>query len=151
MAQAVLADRFADARIDAIVDSSGISDEEAGNLIDPRARRVLAQAGYPIPEHRARSIELADFGRWDLILPMTYRHWWHLRRLAERSGRPTAAVRMLREFEPGAQPSPSPSSGLDIEDPWYGGMSNFTHALAQIVAASSGVLAWARQRTPIPD
>ena len=45
-AERVLEHHLADTGAEAVVDSAGISDEEAGNPIDPRQARVLAAAGY---------------------------------------------------------------------------------------------------------
>ena len=52
MAEVVLIDRLAAAgtptsgRGGVVVTSAGVSDEEHGNPIDPRARRLLAERGY---------------------------------------------------------------------------------------------------------
>jgi protein-tyrosine phosphatase len=143
MAQVVLAARLAAAGIDAVVDSTGVSDEEWGNPIDPRARRVLEQAGYAVPRHRARRVEPFDLAERDLILPMTYRHFRALERLATRSAAPVGQLRMLRSFDPAFQGRPSPAA--DIDDPWYGGMGDFVRALGQIEAAIPGVVAWAER------
>ncbi|WP_442866950.1 low molecular weight protein-tyrosine-phosphatase [Actinomyces sp. B33] len=68
------------------VDSAGVSDEEHGNPIDPRAARVLREAGHSIPDHRARQIRASEIGQWDLILTMTGRHYAAVQRLARRAG-----------------------------------------------------------------
>jgi protein-tyrosine phosphatase len=142
MAQVVLADHLARAGIDAIVTSTGVSDEEWGNPIDRRAARVLTDAGYQIPAHRARQITLDDLTQTDLILAMTRSHRAAIDRLAARAGL-TPPVRLLREFDPTT--AGAPSSSLDVPDPWYGTMADFTHTLAQIEAAAPGVVAWAER------
>jgi protein-tyrosine phosphatase len=142
MAQIALAEHLAQAGVDAIVDSTGTSDEEWAAPIDARARRVLTRAGYRIPAHRARQVTAEDLAERDLILPMTRGHRRYLERLAERSSlRP--AIRLLREFDPAA-PAPS-HPDIDIDDPWYGGTEDFVRTLAQIEAAAPGVVAWARE------
>lgn len=75
MAEVVLRDRFEKAGLGDLVevDSTGISDEEHGSPIDPRARRVLAAHGYPVPAHRARRVTRAEVRERDLLLPMTDR------------------------------------------------------------------------------
>ena len=50
MAHAVLEQAAARAGVDVVVDSAGVSDEEAGNPIDRRAARVLRDAGYAVPD-----------------------------------------------------------------------------------------------------
>ena len=53
MAHAILEQAAARAGVDVVVDSAGVSDEEQGNPIDRRAARVLRDAGYIVPDHRA--------------------------------------------------------------------------------------------------
>ncbi|WP_454141986.1 arsenate reductase/protein-tyrosine-phosphatase family protein [Microbacterium lacticum] len=72
--------------MDVLVDSAGISDEEHGNPIDPRAARVLREAGHRVPDHRARQVSAAELDSWDLVLAMTRQHLRALERLAERVG-----------------------------------------------------------------
>ena len=86
MAHAILEQAAARAGVDVVVDSAGVSDEEAGNPIDRRAARVLRDAGYAVPDHRARQIRPGELGEWDLILAMTSRHLGVLERLAQRAG-----------------------------------------------------------------
>ena len=86
MAHAILDQAAARAGVDIVVDSAGVSDEEAGNPIDRRAARVLRDAGYAVPDHRARQIRAGELGEWDLILAMTSRHLSVLERLADRTG-----------------------------------------------------------------
>lgn len=68
MAHAILQQEAARVGVDIVVDSAGVSDEEQGNPIDRRAARVLRDAGYAVPDHRARQIRAAELGEWDLIL-----------------------------------------------------------------------------------
>jgi protein-tyrosine phosphatase len=152
MAEIVLRDRFAAAGLGdrVVVDSSGISDEEHGNPIDPRAEAVLQAHGYLVDDgHRAHRITPSELASRDLVLPMTAQHARALRRLA--AGSPDAAVDqvvLLRRFDPAAPvvAPGEPEHVLDIDDPWYGGMREFELALAQIEAAADGVLAHVRSR-----
>jgi protein-tyrosine phosphatase len=152
MAQTVLQDRLEAAGLAATVDSAAVSDEEWGNPIDPRARRVLEQAGYTVPDHKARRIDPDDFADYDLIIVMTFRHHLILRHLAERVGAGDPPLRMLRQFDhPDIETEPSPE--FDIDDPWYGDLSDFERTLAQIEAAAPGVLTWVERQlgTNNPD
>ncbi len=141
MAEVVLRERLAAAGLgpdQVVVDSTGISDEEHGNPVDRRARRVLVAHGYPAGDgHSARQVRAADLASRDLILPMTSAHARALRRLA-----PDAAVVMYRRFDPAA-PSVTDERDehrLDIDDPWYGGPLEFEACLEQIEAAADGVV-----------
>ncbi|MEU4386054.1 low molecular weight protein-tyrosine-phosphatase [Promicromonospora sp. NPDC023805] len=142
MAEIVLRDRFEAAGLGdfVVVDSSGVSDEEHGNLVDPRARAVLAEHGYLTGGgHHARQVTAADVGSRDLVLAMTTRHARGLRDLAEQ-GDPV--IRMYRSFDPAGHGLPE--NELDIADPWYGGPHDFEVCLAQIEAAADGVVDFVR-------
>ncbi|HEV7624854.1 MAG TPA: low molecular weight protein-tyrosine-phosphatase [Amnibacterium sp.] len=150
MAEVVLRDRFEAAGLGEVVvlDSSGISDEETGDPIDPRAADVLREAGYPVPRHRAHRVSARDVAGRDLLLAMTARHARALRTLApdaESAGR----VRMLRSFDPSA-PATSGAGAvadealLDVEDPWYGDRDDFLSVLQQVEAAADGIVAHVR-------
>jgi protein-tyrosine phosphatase len=143
MAAAVLRRHLADAvpplRVD--VTSSGVSGEETGHPVDPRAARALARRGYQVDRnHRARRISDADLGSADLILPATFQH---LRALVRRGAAPDR-VRLIREFDP-ALAGLRPGAALDLQDPWYGGDADFETALDQIEAAAPGVVEYVRE------
>jgi len=122
MAQEVLAEQVGDAGLDVVVDSAGISDEEHGNPVDPRAARVLREAGHRVPDHRARQVRGDELGSWDLVLAMTRQHLAALERLARRCGVedvPDPApgdvhavdLRMYRSFDPALGESGPASDG----------------------------------------
>ena len=141
MAQVVLADRFERAGLGDLVEvtSTGISDEEHGRPIDPRARRVLAAHGYDVPAHAARRIRREDLATQDLLLPMTAAHARALRGLAAGQDHVTDRIRMLRAFDPAA-PAGGPEHLLDVDDPWYGDQAGFEVTLAEIEAAADGIV-----------
>ena len=145
MAHAILEQAAARAGVDVVVDSAGVSDEEAGNPIDRRAARVLRDAGYAVPDHRARQIRAGELGEWDLILAMTSRHLNVLERLADRAGiehegAPASAadlgqgpcVCLYRDLDP-------EGSG-DVPDPWYGGHQDFLDTLEVIERVTPRIL-----------
>ena len=61
MGEIVLREAATAAGIDVVVESAGVSDEEEGNPIDRRARRVLDSAGYPVHDHRARQVRAGEW------------------------------------------------------------------------------------------
>ena len=153
MAEIVLRDRLDAAGLgeQVVVDSTGISSEEQGNPMDRRARQVLTAAGYSDPAltgHSARRVRPADLGERDLVLAMTAAHAAELRRLAQRPGLPDAVadIVMFRTFDPAAPRPTDPSQErlLDVEDPWYGDLTDFQECLSQVEAAADGVVDWAR-------
>lgn len=155
MAEVVLRQRLADAGLGDVVevDSTGVSDEEHGNPVDPRARAVLRQHGYPTGEgHRARQVRASELAERDLVLPMTAAHARALRRLVDGDPALTDRIRMLRTFDPAAPAEPGqPEHVLDVDDPWYGPDSGFETTLAEIEAAADGIVAHVRAALDAPD
>ena len=150
MAEVVLRHRFEAAGLgDAVVvDSSGTSDEETGNPIDPRAADVLKDAGYPVPRHRAHRVTTKEIGGRQLLLAMTARHARALRTLAP-DAEAAARVRMFRSFDPAAPATTgadavADEARLDVEDPWYGDRDDFLSVLQQVESAADGIVEYVR-------
>ncbi|HEX4725919.1 MAG TPA: low molecular weight protein-tyrosine-phosphatase [Pseudonocardiaceae bacterium] len=118
------------------VSSAGIGPWHAGEPADPRARRVLAEHGYPT-DHVAAQID-NDHLSADLLLAMDDSHEKALRKLVGDTDR----VRMFRSFDPAA------GDDLAVPDPYYGGPDGFTDLLAMIEAATPGLLAAVREHLP---
>lgn len=124
-----------------LVRSVGVSAEEHGNPLDPRARRVLANAGYTdsaLASHRARPLSAEELDH-TLILAMTASHARAIRRFADCADLPEVGsqVMMFRSFDPLAPQAAdfNDESLLDVADPWYGDQSDFEICLAQVEAA----------------
>ena len=155
MAEVVLIDRLAAAGVPAcgpagvVVTSAGVSDEERGNPIDRRARRLLAERGYgsgddaaaraaagAVSGHAAHRIGDAELAGADLVLAMTSAHRRELLRRAERLGVDADRIRMFRELDPvagderhWAAVGARTRHWLDVPDPWYGTMEDFVETL----------------------
>ena len=162
MAEVVLRDRLAAAGIPdsgpggVTVTSAGVSDEERGNPIDSRARRVLTEAGYgvgaddvsratgsAIASHTAHRITDAEITEADLLLAMTDSHWNVLQRRAAGLGVEPDRIRMYRELDPAsAQQAEAVAAGgssrsvLNVPDPWYGTMADFLDTLEVVERVS---------------
>lgn len=142
MAHALLLAELADAGLqDQVhVSSAGISDEEHGNPVDPRAVTVLSRNDLELPNHQAHRITDEELRDADLLLAMTAAHQAELRR---RLGDDHAEqVRLMRSF--GAQDNTE--DDLDIADPWYGGADDFDLAWEQIQDAVPHVVSEVSQR-----
>ena len=149
MAHAILEQVAARAGVDVVVDSAGVSDEEAGNPIDRRAARVLCDAGYAVPDHRARQIRAGELGEWDLVLAMTSRHLSVLERLAERvgveyEGAPASALDLAEGPRVCLYRDLDPEGSGDVPDPWYGGHQDFLDTLEVIERVTPQILALVR-------
>ena len=162
MAEIVLCDRLAAAGIPdsgpggVTVTSAGVSDEERGNPIDSRARRVLTEAGYgvgaddvsratgiAIASHTAHRVTDAEITEADLLLAMTDSHWNVLQRRAAGLGVEPDRIRMYRELDPAsAQQAEAVTVGgssrsvLNVPDPWYGTMADFVDTLEVVERVS---------------
>ena len=149
MAHAILEQAAARAGVDVVVDSAGVSDEEQGNPIDRRAARVLRDAGYAVPDHRARQIRAGELGEWDLVLAMTSRHLSVLERLAERvgveyEGAPASAADLAQGPRVCLYRDLDPEGSGDVPDPWYGGHQDFLDTLEVIERVTPQILALVR-------
>ena len=162
MAEIVLRDRLAAAGIPdsgpggVTVSSAGVSDEECGNPIDSRARRVLAEAGYgtgtddvsratgiAIASHTAHRVTDDEIAEADLLLAMTDSHWNVLQRRAAALEVDPSRIRMYRELDPTAARQAeavvvgrASRSLLNVPDPWYGTMADFVDTLEVVERVS---------------
>ncbi|RKQ34837.1 low molecular weight protein-tyrosine-phosphatase [Kocuria tytonis] len=123
------------------VASAGVSDEEHGNPVDPRARTVLARNDLELPQHSAHRITDRELAQADLLVAMTASHQEQLRQRLP--GAAADKVRLMRSFDPAVDPS---GEDLDIADPWYGGAEDFDTAWEQIRAATPGLVTWLGER-----
>lgn len=130
------------------VESSGVSDEEWGHPIDPRAVRVLRERGYgdEIPsDHCAHRITREEIERTDLFLPMTAAHMRALKRQLPEAKR--SQVHMYRSFDPELpKPRPGHEDVIDLVDPWYGGQHEFEVAIDQIERVAPYIVDWVADR-----
>jgi protein-tyrosine phosphatase len=113
--------------------SAGVSAEEAGHPIDPRAAATLTAAGYhpgPFTAHRITEEEAKSAA---MLIGMEELHLDKLRALVPQ------AHNLLSDFDRNAVP------GTPIEDPWYGDDSDFETTLSEIEAAIPEVLRRARE------
>ena len=133
MGEVVLRDRLAVAGLDVEVVSSGISDEEHGNPIDPRAADALRSRGYEVPRRTARWVGDTDDVEADLILAMTEGH----RAALLRRGADPERTKLWMDFVPGSTES-------DVIDPWYGTRDGFDDTLDVIEAGADEIVTFVR-------
>jgi protein-tyrosine phosphatase len=124
-----------------IVDSAGTTGYEAGRPIDPRAARRLAATRIGSDRHIAREWQASWFRERDLILALDVDHYAWLREAAP-DQQSMDKVRMLRSFDPEVSRRDLLDQG--IEDPWYGGQSDFDAAWQQIRGALPGIISHVR-------
>lgn len=145
MAEIVLRKQFHDAGLydEVYVDSTGVSDEEWSHPIDPRAKKVLRERGYEIPDHRARQISPGEAATVDLLLPMTADHKRELLWVVPEDRKDH--VRLYRSFDPAlpAQKNAYDTS-LDLIDPWYGTPRDFIRTMDQIEHVAPYIVEWVK-------
>jgi len=114
-----------------VSDSAGTHGYHVGEPPDLRAQAAAAKRGYDLSALRARTIEHADFQRFDLILAMDQDHYAILSRRAGSSVRDKLKLMMsyARRFEE-----------RDVPDPYYGGPQGFERVLDMLEDAARGLL-----------
>ena len=115
--------------------SAGVSAEEAGNPMDPRAVSTLIAAGYHPGPHTAHKVTADEVRAASMVIGMERLHLSRIRALV-----PDAhPLYLLSDFNRDALP------GSPIEDPWYGDDSDFRITLTEIEAAMPEVVKRARE------
>jgi protein-tyrosine phosphatase len=125
---------FAEAGLDAVVTSAGVSDEEHGNPVYYTAQQVLREHGYAYAPHRAHQITASEIAGADLVIGFEPIHISRMRRIAPQAGN----LRLITDFDPDAATD-------GIADPWGYPASEFRETLAGIEAAMPGILAEVQQ------
>lgn len=120
-----------------VVTSAGVSDEESGNPIDPRAQDVLERLGIDTSDHTARQVTRRDLEDNDLVLALDVPHYRALRNMAADDAQ-TSKIHLLREFDPSATGQAVEEIG--IYDPWYGGPEDFDRTFGMIEDSVQGVI-----------
>ena len=115
--------------------SAGVSAEEAGNPIDPRAAATLTAAGYHPGPFTAHKITPDEVKSASMLIGMEELHLSRVRTLVPQAHN----LYLLTDFDRDAVP------GSPIEDPWYGDDSDFQTTLDEIEAAMPEVLKRAKE------
>ena len=111
-------------------DSAGTHGYHVGEAPDPRSMEAAAARGYDLSALRARRIERADFGRFDLIVAMDRGHLAILSRMEPASAH---KLKLMMSYA-GA------FSEEDVPDPYYGGPQDFERVLDMLEDAARGLL-----------
>ncbi len=120
------------------VDSAGTSRYHLGDRPDSRTVAEAARRGIPI-EHRARQFTRDELSEWDLVIAMDAQNLRDLRALVSDDDG-LGRVRLLREFDPPANPTSETSAGHDVPDPYYGEDDGFCAMYDLIEPACRGLL-----------
>lgn len=138
MAELMLAEAFhAEGLTGVVVDSAGTTAYESGRPIDPRAARKLTAHNIASNRHVAREWRPEWFASRELILALDVDHFGWLRQAAP-DRESLAKIRMLRSFDPAVADKDPLEQG--IEDPWYGGHTDFDTTWNLIRASVPGIV-----------
>lgn len=106
---------------------------------DPRTMAVLREHGITDYEHRARSLQSADFTRFDYILVMDRYNLRDVEKLQQRTtggggdgAQKVAQVMLFGDY--------GGCKGEEVIDPYYGADDGFTTAYNQMVRFTKGFL-----------
>lgn len=137
MAEKMFAHQLAERGLAGVVrvTSAGTGGWHIGSRADERAMRVLRDRGYPVA-HRAAQMS-ADHLSADLVVALDRDHF----RALTAMGVDPSRLRMLRSFEPR-----SGAHAPDVEDPYYGDLSDFVVTFEVIDAALPGLHSWVDER-----
>jgi protein-tyrosine phosphatase len=128
--EAIARAEFARSGLAIEVASAGTHDYHVGQGADPRSVAAAALHGYSLATHRARQLDAADFGRFEVILAMDAVNLRAIERV--RPQRATAQVALFSAW-----------TGIDadeVPDPYYGESDGFERVieLARLGIAAAG-------------
>lgn len=123
---------FADAGIDALLDSAGTGDWHVGHPPDGRAQAEARRHGADISDLRARQLMPGDFYRFDRILAADEANLRDARAIAPADG--TARLQLMLDLVPGR-------AGESVTDPYYGDDRGFAATWDDVGAVAAALVA----------
>lgn len=123
---------FAEAGIDARLDSAGTGDWHVGHPPDRRAQAEARRRGADISDLRARQLRRSDFHDFDLILAADETNLRDA--LALRPPDATAELKLMLDLVPGRK-------GESVTDPYYGAYDGFAATWDDVSAVASALVA----------
>ena len=123
---------FAEAGIDALVDSAGTGDWHIGHPPDRRAQAEARRRGADISGLSARQLRTDDYYRFDQILAADEANLREARALAPADA--TARLRLMLDLVPGR-------AGESVTDPYYGDDDGFAATWDDVSAVAAALVA----------
>ncbi|MGV7123247.1 low molecular weight protein-tyrosine-phosphatase [Sphingopyxis sp. 550A] len=123
---------FADAGVEATLDSAGTGDWHVGHPPDARAQAEARRRGVDISNLRARQLSADDFRRFDLILAADAANLSDAR--AIRPADATATLALMLDLVPDR-------AGESVADPYYGDDGGFAATWDDVSAVASALVA----------
>ena len=110
------------------LDSAGTGAYHIGSDPDPRAQSTCLAKGITL-HHKARQVTTQDFKTFDYIIAMDANNYEALKQMA-----PYAHVYLMRSFDPLS------TQGLNVPDPYYGGVEGFEEVYEMLYRSATGLL-----------
>ena len=123
---------FADAGIDALLDSAGTGDWHVGHAPDRRAQAEARRRGTDISMLRARQLSPEDFSRFDHIRAADEANLRDALAIAPGDG--TARLQLMLDLVPGR-------AGESVADPYYGDDGGFAATWDDVGAVAAALVA----------
>ncbi len=117
--------------------SAGTHNYHPGEPPDARSQAHALARGYDLSRLRARSVDDADFERFDLLLAMDALNYSTLLHRAPAAAHPR--IRPFLEFAPQLKVR-------EVPDPYYGERGDFEYVLDLVEAASEGLIVYLQER-----
>lgn len=108
-----------------VVDSAGTHGYHVGEAPDARTCKAALSRGYDLSSQRARQVVGGDFARFDLVLVADRQNMLLLQRLCTKDNQHKLDYILA-----------SLGTGLEVPDPYYGGLTGFEKVLDMVEQAS---------------
>lgn len=133
MGEVILRDRFNKHELDIEVCSGGTGDWHIGENANRKTIQVLEENGYVI-RHSARQITREWFNSHDLFMAMDLNNYRDLQKLG--GAKNFSKIKMFREFDAYPRILFDTNKELDVPDPYYGSLDDFTRTLRLVEVAA---------------
>ncbi len=118
------------------VDSAATHAYHIGEPPDRRAQRAALARGFDISRQRARLVDRGDFARFDYVLAMDRDNLQALDVMAREVPARRAELALLMDYAPATVVG----RGLDVPDPYYGGVEGFERVIDLAEVGARGLL-----------
>lgn len=115
LAEGILKDKLDPTKF--TVESAGTGGWHVGNPPDPRSVDIAHKRGLDISQQRAQQFKASFFDHYDVIFAMDQSNFQDLKAMAN-SPEQLGKLRLLLDVI-------FPGEGVDVPDPYYGGVSGF--------------------------
>lgn len=132
MAEGILRKKSVENNLSIEVDSAGTADYHVGEAPDPRAIETARKNGVDISGLRGRQFTRKDFSDFDRIYVMDRSNLKNVTQLARANEEESKVALILDSLG---------TSGVEVPDPWYGGMKDFDETFRLLNEACDKIIA----------